>query len=870
MTDLVKSLKIGNNSYGIKDEKAVPAITKDEEATLSFTGLYRDTPVTETNTYLTKEGIVVEKGPKPVWTNTPVAKRYYRGIAANDDICVVSAYSSDVFMYSTDKGKTWKDTQVPVSGSYDAICYGNGKFVALYGSVGLYSTDGINWTQVSIPIRKNWSSVCYGAGKYVAVSNSSSNFLYSTDGITWTNSTLPSDMSRGNCIVYGGGKFVIIGEGLGKAAYSTDGINWTVTDLPSVANWRSLAFFNGKFVTSVYNSSSSNAVLAQSDDGVTWTSLQLDLNGACTVASSSAGFVFVDSSKTLFSSDLVSYTEVDGQATVFSLPKFASSSDALFLRYSGYSTDIYVLPIEVVSRSAVTTSLTKAIAYGDGKFVAVPMDNDKGAYSTDGLVWNEMTMPSFGRWTTCVYGNGTFVSTLERDNSDVAAYSTDGITWQATTLPATGYWNLLMFADNKFVAVSSVTTDVAYSTDGITWQASTHPAIGSVYDTAYGNGVFVLLSPNSVAYSSDAATWQSTSLPSGHQWYYVTYGGGKFVAIDYNEQAGSTSAVYSTNGSTWQSSTLPVVAEWDKPVYGNGRFVVTGYTNDSPAVNVCAYSTDGITWSLAQLPFTTSFVQVTVKDGLFVALANNQSSATDVTVGAYSTDGATWIPFEVPSYYQFTTIASGADKFVAAAINLGSGMNFTCYLLALKIGFLPYSKELSYTKSEVDTALASKQGTLTAGTGINISSGVISTDALRNAATGSNSLTIGGTANTYNNSVNVGSGSQSTEYQSVAVGVNSSAASSGTAIGYNAKATGTQALAIGRDAIASGTFAIQIGQGTNSTAGTMQVSLQKNGNTVLLDSSGNIPAARLSNIYEIVQTMPASPTAGKIYFVTGA
>lgn len=726
MTDLVKSLKIGNNSYSIKDDKAVPAITKDEEATLSFTGLYRDTPVTETNTYVTDDGRIVEKGPNPAWTNNPVENRMYRGIAANDDICVVSVYSSNVFMYSTDKGKTWKDTQVPMSGNYNAICYGNGKFVALkysLGPFGLYSTDGINWTQVVLPKSQNWSSVCYGAGKYVAVSNNSSDFLYSTDGITWTNSTLPSEMSRGDCIIYGGGKFVIIGENLGKAAYSTDGINWTVTDLPSSAYWRSLAFFNGKFVTAVYNSNSSNAVLAQSDDGVTWTSLQLDLNGACAVTSSSAGFVFVDSSKTLFSSDLVSYTEVDGQATVGALPKFASSSDALFLRYGNYSTDISVLPIEVVSISAVTTSWTKAIAYGNGKFVAVPTNSDKGAYSTDGLVWNEMTMPSSNRWATCVYGNGTFVSTLDVDGSDVAAYSTDGITWQATTLPATGYWNRLMFADNKFVAVAYATTDVAYSTDGITWQASTHPAIGSVYDTAYGNGVFVLLSPNGVAYSSDAATWQSTSLPSGHQWYYVTYGGGKFVAIDRNVPAGSTSAVYSTNGSTWQSSTLPVVAVWGKPVYGNGRFVVTGYTKDSPVVNVCAYSTDGITWSLAQLPFTTPVGQITAKDDLFVALANKQNSTPDITVGAYSTDGATWIPFEAPSYYQFTAIASGADKFVAAARNTDDGVNWTYYLLALKIGFLPYSKELSYTKSEVDTALASKQNTLTAGTGITIDSG---------------------------------------------------------------------------------------------------------------------------------------------------
>lgn len=723
MTDLVKSLKIGNNSYSIKDEKAVPSITKNEEAVLSFTGTYQGTPVTGTNTYLTKDGVVVEKGANPAWTNIPVEYRMYRSIVTNADICVMTINGSDVFMYSTDKGKTWTDIQVPMSGSYDAICYGNGKFVALPYSTAsayaLYSTDGINWTQVSTPVARNWSSVCYGGGKYVAVSKTSSDFLYSTNGISWTRSTLPSGMTKGNCIVYGGGKFVVIGELLDKAAYSTNGINWTVTDLPSNAYWRSLAFYNGKFVAAVYNQNAPNAVLAQSDDGITWTSLQLDLKGGCSVASSPVGFVFVDSSKTLFSSDLVSFTEVDGQAAVEAMPKFASYSDTLFLQYGNYSSDISVLPVEVASMSSTTPSWTQSISYGNGMFVATPISSDKGVYSTDGLVWNEMTMPSSDRWALCSYGNGTFVS-VANTTSDAAAYSTDGITWQATTLPVTSYWSQLMFADNKFVAATYSTTDVAYSTDGITWQASTHPSIGAINDTACGNGKFVLLSSTSVAYSSDAVTWQSTTLPSGHQWYRVAYGNGKFVVIDYNSSAGSTAALYSTNGSTWQSATLPVAAAWNKPVYGNGVFVITGRTLSSPAVQICAYSTDGITWGLAQLPVTTTVEKVAFGNGFFVVLANNSS------MGAYSKDGASWVPFEIPSHTGYTAIVYGSDKFVAAARDRGSGVNWTYYLSAFKIGVLPYSKDLSYTAAEVDTALAGKIGKDSIGNGLSFEEGSLS------------------------------------------------------------------------------------------------------------------------------------------------
>lgn len=83
---------------------------------------------------------------------------------------------------------------------------------------------------------------------------------------------------------------------------------------------------------------------------------------------------------------------------------------------------------------------------------------------------------------------------------------------------------------------------------------------------------------------------------------------------------------------------------------------------------------------------------------------------------------------------------------------------------------------------------------------------------LKNTATGTNSLTVEGTATSSDNATNIGK--------------NSSAATDATAIGYNA--------------LASAQGSIQIGNGTNSTANTTQI-----GNYPVLDASGTIVSNRL-------------------------
>lgn len=208
---------------------------------------------------------------------------------------------------------------------------------------------------------------------------------------------------------------------------------------------------------------------------------------------------------------------------------------------------------------------------------------------------------------------------------------------------------------------------------------------------------------------------------------------------------------------------------------------------------------------------------------------------------------------------------------------------------------------------------SSASTTYSSGTGIAISNGVISNTGLINTATGTNSLTIGSTyPATVTAATNIGVDSQPSNY-GIALGAASKAPPYGIAIGtiaqagsstigsvlvgYYAKAasncqqavaigyyaeqnSGSYGIAIGSHASSNANSAYMIGCARNSDANTLKVTFNRDpenqptdesgGLYTLLDSSGKIPAVRLSNIYEVVQTLPASTTSGKIYFVTGS
>ena len=198
------------------------------------------------------------------------------------------------------------------------------------------------------------------------------------------------------------------------------------------------------------------------------------------------------------------------------------------------------------------------IAYGSGTFVAVAqtspiLNTGKVATSQDGITWADVTTASSAvlggqvQWGAVAFGNGKFVAVSL--NLGKAAYSTDsGQTWTAVTVGA-NEWRAICYANSLFVAVAKTGTNrVMTSPDGITWST---PSLPTGADStgwkgvAYGAGLFVAINDNNGGVqnnakqfltSPDGVTWTYREAGLGSRTYWTTwsgiaFGNGKFVIV---------------------------------------------------------------------------------------------------------------------------------------------------------------------------------------------------------------------------------------------------------------------------------------------------------------------------------------------------
>ncbi|MBR6099421.1 hypothetical protein IKP85_06710 [bacterium] len=152
-------------------------------------------------------------------------------------------------------------------------------------------------------------------------------------------------------------------------------------------------------------------------------------------------------------------------------------------------------------------------------------------------------------------------------------------------------------------------------------------------------------------------------------------------------------------------------------------------------------------------------------------------------------------------------------------------------------------------------ALSNYQKALTFSTGLTNSGNTISvtdySSLLKNTATGTNALTLLGTACSVPNGINIGYGS-SADRECVSIGTNATTNNLGVAIGYGTEASYSYSTAFGTASKSTANGAIQIGYGTNSNAKTLSIGFYNNATThynwTLLDgTTGLIPDARISS-----------------------
>lgn len=166
-------------------------------------------------------------------------------------------------------GKIGDSNMIVGSNDWNAITYGNGKYVAV-GSKGsiAYSEDGINWTTTAAG-SYTWTNVVYGDGKFVAA-GSTGHTAFSEDGINWTTRQPGSSSKTITCIAYGNGKYAA-GYPLDTYSYiliSTDGMtfrNMGNSLIPSGQYLESMIYESGKF-----RAMARYGTIFESTDGEMW------------------------------------------------------------------------------------------------------------------------------------------------------------------------------------------------------------------------------------------------------------------------------------------------------------------------------------------------------------------------------------------------------------------------------------------------------------------------------------------------------------------------------------------------------------------------------------------------------------------------
>lgn len=310
----------------------------------------------------------------------------------------------------------------------------------------IYSSDGISWTSgATLPFvytYVNPTHAAYGNGKFVAgpsyptTSISSLEMAYSDDGITWNlgSSSSIADLIPGYSsqpqtrgIAYGNNLFVgIIEPGVGSDKISTvssDGINWQNYLVPFQLYFGSLVYGNGKFAVTFYEYNNGIHNLYYSEDGITWTASLLPTT----------------------------------QNT--SWPYSLAYLNNMFYAVSPYGVLYYSSNLIEPWTSIVTFPsgvFVYNLAYGNGKYIAIPKYNQNGyagtdfvMYSSDGFTWSQAQLPLLQIWGQVAYADGKFVASAYRgfyqfDYTNIFIYSTDGITWTVSTLPETLSWGTLV------------------------------------------------------------------------------------------------------------------------------------------------------------------------------------------------------------------------------------------------------------------------------------------------------------------------------------------------------------------------------------------------------------------------------------------
>ncbi len=263
---------------------------------------------------------------------------------------------------------------------------------------------------------------------------------------TWSTAIVPAGVTPQDAnntfftVAHNGTKFVASGGELNVIS-STDGVNWTYDGKMSAATVVSvfditwIPFLN-KWVAAT-NVNLPNATIYTSSNGTSWTPTNSGLTSGTVNNFATDG------------------TKVIG--TVNTGGQLVKSTDA-----STWS---------IQTLTGVLTSSLFSIIYEPSTSKWVAVGGSGGIItSPDGNTWTKQTSPVSTGFRAVAYGNGRYVAVS--NNAGIAVWSTDAVTWtQSSTGLASQGLTRMTFVNGVFVAVGTNGAIIS-STDGATWSAA--------------------------------------------------------------------------------------------------------------------------------------------------------------------------------------------------------------------------------------------------------------------------------------------------------------------------------------------------------------------------------------------------------------
>ena len=194
--------------------------------------------VAATNVNMLTNSVIYTSANGTTWTptNSGIASGIVNNFATDGTKIIGTANNAGRLVKSTD-ASTW--TVQTLTGVTTAALFSiihvpsTSNWVAVGGSGTIItSSDGNTWKKQTSPVSTSFRAVAYGNGRYVAVSNGAGIAAWSTDAVTWTQAStglVSQGLAR---MIFVNGIFLAVGTN-GAIVSSTDGATWSV---PHTAN----------------------------------------------------------------------------------------------------------------------------------------------------------------------------------------------------------------------------------------------------------------------------------------------------------------------------------------------------------------------------------------------------------------------------------------------------------------------------------------------------------------------------------------------------------------------------------------------------------------------------------------------------------